>query len=345
MKIAIIGTGGMAAHHAAGFQAIAGVELTACCDIDDGKARAFASRFGIARSYADSGELLSKEKLDGVSIVSVDASHAPIAIAALGCGVHVLCEKPMATTVAEAVAMLDAARKSGLVNMIHFSKRNSRALAAAKALIEKGKLGRIMHVDASYLQSWLATKCWGDWATESAWQWRLSTAHGSGGALGDIGCHIYDMAQYLAGDIAEIYCSLKTFDKGIEGNRVGEYLFDANDAFCSNVAFASGAMGTVQATRWATGHANREYIGVYGDRGSVEIDFERGDQRLRYCDNVDNEWDELSAPKAPSMWARFARAIETGRQDECDFANGLKVQRCLEASFESARTKRAVTVL
>ncbi len=344
MNLAIVGTGGMAASHAAGFLGIKGVKLSACCDIDEGRAKAFAERFGIPRTYVDYGELLAHEKLDGLSVVSVDSTHAPIAIAALKGKVNVLCEKPMATTTADAEAMLAAARKSGLVNMVHFSKRNSRALAAAKGLIEKGRLGRILHVDASYYQSWLSTKCWGDWATESAWQWRLSTKHGSGGVLGDIGCHIYDMAQYLAGDVSGIYCGFRTFDKGIEGNRVGEYVFDANDSFCSSVEFANGAMGTVQATRWATGHPNREYIGVYGDEGSVEIDYERGDRILRYCDNARNEWDEVSAPLVPSLYERFVRAIKTGRQDECDFANGLKIQKCLEASFESARTRRPVTL-
>jgi predicted dehydrogenase len=344
LDIAIIGTGGMAANHAAGLRSIEGLRLGSCCDIDGARAKAFAERFGIPRTYTDYRELLDAEKPDGVSIVSVDSTHAPIAIRALGAKVHVLCEKPMATTTAEAREMLAAARSSGRVGMIHFSKRNSRALTAAKGLVEAGALGRILHVDASYYQSWLATKCWGDWAAEPAWQWRLSTRHGSGGALGDIGCHIYDMAQYLAGDITGLYCDLKTFDKGIEGNRVGEYLFDANDSFCSNVEFANGAIGTVQATRWATGHPNREYIGVYGDKGSVEIDYERGDARLRYCDNAANEWNDIAAPRAPNLWERFARAIRTGERDDCDFANGLKVQNCLEASFESARTRSFVAI-
>jgi len=114
--------------------------------------------------------------------------------------------------------------------------------------------------------------------------------------------------------------------------------------FCSNVAFANGAIGTVQATRWATGHPNREYIGVYGDKGGVEIDFEKGDQRLRRCDNDRNEWDDIAAPKVPTMYARFVDAIKSGAQDECDFENGLKIQNCLEASFESARTKKAVAI-
>jgi len=347
MNIAIVGTGGMAVSHAMGFSKIKGVKLVACCDIDEGRVKAFAGRFSIPRTYTDYDELLGAEKLDGVSIVAIDSAHAPIAIAALQGKVNVLCEKPMATTVDDAAKMLAAAKKSGLVNMVHFSKRNSRALAAARALIDKGKLGRILHVDASYYQSWLSTKCWGDWAVEPAWLWRLSTKHGSAGALGDIGCHIYDMASYLAGDISDVYCSLRTFDKGVPGNRVGEYVLDANDAFCSNVSFRGGAIGTVQASRWATGHINREYIAVYGDRGAVEIDFERGDQRLRYIDNGENDWNDwndIVAPRIPNLWERFVKAIKTGGQDECDFANGLRVQRCLEASFESAKSKKVVAI-
>jgi predicted dehydrogenase len=344
MNIAIVGTGGMAASHALGFQAIPGVKIGACCDIDEKRAASFAARFAIPKVYTDYGALLEAEKLDGVSVVSVDSTHAPISIAALKKGVHVLCEKPMATSVAEAEGMLSASRRAGLVNMIHFSKRNSRGLAAAKELIAKGKLGRIMHVDASYLQSWLSTKCWGDWATDPAWQWRLSTRHGSAGVLGDLGCHIYDMASYLAGDISEISCALKTFDKGIAGNRVGDYVFDANDSFASSLSFSNGAIGTVQATRWATGHANREYIGVYGDKGAVEIDFEKGDQRLRFTDDMSNEWNDIVAPPIPKLWERFVLAIRSGKQDECDFANGLKIQRYLEASFESARTRKVVAI-
>jgi predicted dehydrogenase len=345
LNLAIIGTGGMAANHALGLRAIPGVRIAACCDIDERRAGDFAARFSIPKAYADYTALLEGERLDGVSVVSVDSAHAPISIAALERGVRVLCEKPMATTVAEAEAMLAAAEKSGLANMIHFSKRNSRGLAAAKALIEKGSLGRILHVDASYCQSWLATKCWGDWATEPAWLWRLSVGHGSGGALGDIGCHVYDMAQCLAGDIEEISCLLRTFDKGIAGNRVGDYVFDANDSFCSTVAFKGGAIGTVQATRWASGHTNREYIGVYGDKGAVEIDYEKGDHRLRYCDDGSDQWNDIVAPPVPNLWERFVDAIRSGGKDECDFANGLRIQRYLEASFESARTRGPVKVL
>ena len=98
--------------------------------------------------------------------------------------------------------------------------------------------------------------------------WRLSSKHGSAGDLGDIGCHIYDMTTLLCGDIAEINCQLRTFDKGVPGNQLGEYVLDANDSFVSIVSFANGGLGTIHSSRWATGQANSLRVRVYGDEGA-----------------------------------------------------------------------------
>jgi len=343
IRLGIIGTGSMAANHAESFSRMRGVKLAACCDLDPARAKQFASQWKIPHWYADPRQLLAAETLDGVSVVTPDAAHASVCLAAIERGLAVLCEKPMATTLADARRMRDAARTRGVVTQVNFSYRNAPCVQEAAAFIRGGGIGRVLHAEASYLQSWLVQDTWGDWRTSDTFTWRLSRRHGSGGTLGDVGCHIYDMAALLAGDIRSIYCVLRTFDKGIPGNRVGEYVFDANDSFCSSVEFASGAIGTVQATRWATGHPNREYIGVYGDEGSVEIDYERGNQRLRFCDNARNEWDDVAAPPVPNLWERFVKAIRSGTPDECDFGNGLRIQRCLEASFRSARLGKAVS--
>jgi len=103
--------------------------------------------------------------------------------------------------------------------------------------------------------------------------------------LGDLGCHIYDMAAFVCGPIAEIDCRLATFPKGVKGERVGPYRLDANDSFVSTVRFSGGALGTVSASRWASGHRNREYLVVFGDRGAVEVDFERGLDVYRLATN------------------------------------------------------------
>ena len=148
--------------------------------------------------------------------------------------------------------MRDAARKRGVVTMVNFSYRNSSGAQAAAKLIGSSGIGRVMRLEASYLQSWLAQDARSDWRTNPSLTWRLSTRHGSAGTLGDIGCPIYDLAALLAGDIAEINCRLENFSKGIRGNRIGPYVLGANDSFVSTVVLASGGLGTVHATRWAT---------------------------------------------------------------------------------------------
>ena len=149
MKIAIIGTGGMANAHARRFKEIKGVAITACCDIVPERAKAFAEKWGIPRQYTDYEELLDSEELDAVSIVTVDAAHAPITLAAVAKGRAVLCEKPMAVTLRDARKMRDAALAKGVVNMINFSYRNSCGLQAASRLVADGGIGRVIHVEAS----------------------------------------------------------------------------------------------------------------------------------------------------------------------------------------------------
>jgi len=347
IRIGVVGTGGMANGHAAAFQGTKGVTVTACCDVVEEKAGAFAEKHKIARIYTDYRKMLRDEALDGITNVTTDAMHAPISIAALRAGVHVLCEKPMAPTLAEARRMARAAKESRRINMIHFSKRNAAGLQAAKTLIRQGKIGRILHVEASYFQGWLAGATWDDWRRWPHRAWRLSTRHGSQGVLGDLGCHIYDMAHVLCGDIATIDCRLATYKKGVRGERMGEYVFDANDSFVSTVVFANGAIGTVASSRWCTGHSNREFITVYGDRGAVEVDFEKGPNTYRFAKlgvNGKPAWQEVTCKPVPSLYTRFIRAIRSGRQDPCDFANGLKVQAYLHYSFASDARGRALKV-
>jgi predicted dehydrogenase len=347
-KLAIIGTGGMANSHAQNFSPMKGVTLCACCDIDKDKARDFAGRWSIPRWYVDYDEMLEAERLDAVSNVTVDIMHAPISLAAIARGLPVLCEKPLATTLEDARKMRDAARKRGVVTQVNFSYRNASGAQAAAQLIRKGGIGRIMHMEASYLQSWLAQDAWGDWRAKDSLTWRLSKKHGSAGVLGDIGCHIYDLTALLCGDIAEIDCTLKTFDKGVKGNRIGPYVLDANDSFVSTVSLAAGGIGTVHATRWATGQLNSLRVRVYGDEGGVEVDLDRSSESYRVCKGKPQarkaEWKEVHCPHTPTQYERFIKAVRAGKSDVCDFANGAKVQAYLDASIVSDSEKRSVKV-
>ena len=348
IRLGIIGTGGMANGHANEFRKIKGVVLAACCDVVAERAAAFAEKHAIPAVYSDYRRMLAEERLDAVTNVTVDAAHAEVALAVIGRGLAVLSEKPLATTLADARRMAQAARKARVVNMVNFSYRNSSGLQQAARLTRAGQLGRIMHVESSYLQSWLVSKAWGDWRASPAWGWRLSTRHGSAGVLGDLGCHIYDMTTLLCGDIASIDCRLKTFDKGVRGNRLGEYVLDANDSFVSTVEFANGAIGTVHSSRWATGHCNSLRVRVCGDRGAIEVDLDRDWNGYRICLGRKAlntfAWKDVKCPPTPNIYQRFIRAIRTGRGDGNDFANGAKIQAYLHYSFVSSAKKGPVAV-
>jgi predicted dehydrogenase len=344
IRIGIIGTGGMAHAHARDYAKIPSVKITACCDISAERAKAYAKEFNVPAVYTDYRELLEKEDLDGISNVTIDSMHAPISIAALKKGIPVLSEKPLATSLAEAKTMLAAAEKAHVINMVNFSYRNSPGLQAAARYVAEGKVGRIIHVESSYLQSWLAQPAWGDWHTNPAWQWRLSTRHGSNGVLGDIGCHIYDLTSFLCGDIDSIFCRLKTFDKGMKNNRIGEYILDANDSFVSNVTFENGAIGTIHSSRWATGHHNSLRCRVYGDKGAVEVDLDSGWQQYKVIAGKEAmmkaNWKVVQGKPTPNNHLRFVTAIKTGKNDVSNFKNGCKIQAYLHYSVLSNKEKK-----
>ena len=339
IRLAIIGTGGMANGHAASFASIKGCKVIACCDIVPGRARAFAEKHKIPAFYEDTREMLKKEKLDGVSIVTTDRAHAPAALLAIAAGVHVMCEKPLADNLRDARRMAAAARRKKLLTAVNFSYRNNPATQLAAQLVAAGRLGRILHVEGSYLQSFLASKCWGDWHTREAFLWRLSTKHGSAGVLGDIGVHLYDLAAFVVGDFAELASILKTFDKGVK--RIGPYILDANDSVVTTVRFQNGAIGTLHTSRWATGHSNTVALRVYGDKGALDLNLDRPPpETLRVCfgKNVDLvKWEPVRCPPTPGMYRRFVTSLKTGKQGQTSFEGGAKIQAYLHASFVSSR--------
>ena len=352
IRVGVIGTGGMANHHAQVAAAIRGMKLTACCDISRERVDAFAAKWEIPAAYADYTEMLEKEKLDAVVNVTSDDVHCEVALAVLKRGLHLLSEKPLASNLKDARKMKAAAGKAGVVNMVNFSYRNSSGLQRAAKVIAAGKIGRIIHVESSYLQSWLAGARWDKVHKSTGTLWRLSTRHGSAGVLGDLGCHIYDLTTLLAGDIDKIQSKLKTFDKGVPGNRIGEYVLDANDSFISQVTFKNGAIGTIHSSRWATGHGNSLRARIYGDKGAIEVDLDDGYEHYKICSGKDmrtNTWQKVECKPTPNMWKRFVRAIKAADKTglpahQSDFANGCKIQAYLHYSIESDKKGQAVTV-
>lgn len=346
IRLGLIGAGAMGAHQAKKFKRIDGCELVAVCDLDAERASRFAAEHAVAETYSDIDRMLAEASLDAVTVVTPDKFHREAALKVIAAGKHILCEKPLATHQADALEMAAAAQQAGVINMINLSYRDSSALQRARDLINDGVIGRVMHVEASYLQSWLSSRVWGDWRTDPQWLWRLSSEHGSKGVLGDVGIHILDFASFPVGEMSAVNCKLKCFDKADNG-RIGDYPLDVNDSALIRVEFAGGALGTVHTTRWATGHRNSLRLCIFGDRGAVtiEIDMEHGWETLRLCegDNVDQAaWTTLDTDPTPSIYQRFIRSIESGVNDQPDFARGAELQRVLDSCFESDRQDRTL---
>lgn len=345
VRLAIIGTGAMANVHAQEFAKIKGCRLVAGCDIDAGRIAEFAERNAI-EPYTDAAALLAREDIDAISVVAADAAHSALSLQAIAAGKHVLCEKPLALNAHDASAMAAAAAEKGVINMVNLSYRNSPAIQKAHEIIASGQFGRPIQAEASYLQSWLSSKCWGDWREHERWLWRLSTRHGSMGVLGDVGVHIVDFISFPVGEIRTVSARLKTFAE-IKGREHAGYPLDANDSALLTVEFANGALGAISTTRWATGYKNRLWLQVHCERGALRIDLDKGYSRLELCQGADvdtAEWKSLDCGKTPSIYERFIKSIRTGKNDQPDFARGAAVQKVLDACFESDALGRAVEV-
>lgn len=349
IKLAIVGTGGMGNTHAKKFAAIPGVKLVACCDVDGGRAKDFASTYAIPESFTDFTHMLNTCEIDAVTNVTPDPYHARLSIEAMAAGKHVFCEKPLATNHADALKMARVAADSEVINLVNFSYRNSAALQEVSRRVRKGDLGRLFHVQAHYLQSWLTSKEWGDWKKSDKWLWRLSTKHGSKGVLGDIGVHILDFASMPAGEITSVKCLLHTFDKAPR-NRIREYPLDANDSAVITAEYASGAVGSVQMTRLATGHLNSLFLSIHGEKGAFRINLDTSYDTYEQCfvqkkDGKTSPWETVTAPPVPSLYERFIQSIQTGKNDQPDFARGAQIQQVLDACEKSDVTGKAVKLV
>lgn len=336
VRVLIVGTGGMAHDHAKAYRAMDGVDLVAGVDTNAENLAAFQAEHDIPHGFSAVEDALAWGAFDAVSNVTPDGVHHRTTIPLLAAGKHVLCEKPLATNARDADAMAAAASSAGVVNMVNLTYRNVPALMAAADLVATGHIGDVRHFEASYLQSWLTQPAWGDWRTEKQWLWRLSSAHGSLGVLGDVGVHILDFATFAAGATArDLSCRLTTFDKA-ERNRIGEYVLDANDSFSMHLTLQNGAAGVIHASRFASGHINDLRLRLYGTRGAVEVSFEGSISRLRRCSDLETAtWVNVEAPTIDTNYIRFIAAIRTGSGVAPDFARGAALQHALDRAVQS----------
>lgn len=229
-----------------------------------------ARRYGYARYYTDWRDMLADDTVQLFDNGGPNDVHAEPSIMAAEAGKHVLCEKPLARTAEESKTMLDAVQKAGVKHMVAFNYRFVPAIRQIRNLIDSGALGQIYHWRAVYLQEWIMPHY-----NESK-IWRLDKSVAGSGALGDLGAHIIDLAHYLIGDMKSVGALTQTFIKErplLDGSGTG--VVDVDDAFVSIVEFENGAVGTLEATRFAAGRKNHNVFEINAEKGSVRFNLER----------------------------------------------------------------------
>jgi predicted dehydrogenase len=340
--------------------------LAAICGRDRARVAAAADRLGWAAWETDWKRLVDRDDVDLVDVCTPGSSHAEISIAALEAGKHVLCEKPLANTVDEARAMAAAADRAaakGVRAMVGFNFRRVPAVALARELIAAGRLGTIRHVRGAYLASHMLDP-------ESPMVWRLDAAQAGSGALGDLGAHVIDLAQHLAGDrIAGVSALTETFvrERPLADGSGARGQVSVDDAALFIARFAGGALGGFEATRFAPGHTEGLAVEVNGELGSVVWELGALNQ-LRLFDATEEpatqgfrtiQVTRADHPYAGAWWPDghtigyehtftheirdLLHAIADGRDPAPSFAEGLQVQEVLDAVQRSAASSAAWT--
>ena len=245
-------------------------ELVAICGRDEKLVAEAQRRYGYQRHYTDWRKLIEDEEVQLFDNGGPNDAHAEPSIAAARAGKHVFCEKPLARDAEEAKTMLDAVRKAGVKHQAAFNYRFVPAVREAYDLVKSGKLGRIYHYRAVYLQEWIMPQY------QTPLIWRLQKDQAGSGALGDLGAHIIDLGRFLIGEIKSVGALTRTFIEErprLDGKGMGKV--DVDDAFVSVVEFENGAIGTLEATRYAGGRKNHNRFEINGEKGTIAFDLER----------------------------------------------------------------------
>jgi predicted dehydrogenase len=377
LRVAMIGYGFMGASHSHGWRSAhrffdlpAHPELSVVVGRNADAVAAAADKWGWAQSATDWREVIARDDIDVVDIVTPGDTHAEIAIAALEAGKHVLCEKPLANTVAEAEEMTAAAERaarSGVLAMLGFTYRR----LPAPTLAGGGRLGEIRQVRAEYLQDWLSD-------ADAPLTWRMQKERAGSGALGDIGAHAVDLTEYITGQrVQRVSGILETIVaerpvlgegsglSGTAGEGTGPVTVDDLALFTGRLS--GGALASFEATRFRMGRKNAFRIEISGSKGAIAFDLERLNE-LEFYDATEPSAEQgfrrilVTEPDHPylSAWwpaghtlgwehgfthqvVDFVTALSEGRQPSPSFADGLHVQRVLEAVERSSETDSSWT--
>ncbi len=346
-RILVLGTGDIAAQHARQFLKIPSCELVAAVDVNGERAQRYAAQHGIANTFDSLEQAIAWGRFDAAVNATPDGVHKVTSLKLIAAGKSVFCEKPLALNGPDAFEMTEAAERAGVVNMVNFTYRNAAAIQMARQMVDDGTIGTVRHIEASYLQSWLTASHWGDWRTEERWLWRLSTAHGSNGVLGDIGIHLLDFVTFGTGlEISALQARLTTFDKA-EGGRIGAYKLDANDSVVITAEMDNGALASIHMTRFATGSENDLNLAIYGELGGLKVWANSRDSWLETClgaDTATQTWTRHPCPATPRNEQRFAAALVSGRNGQPGFRRAAELQTWLDRCVVSDTQRRMVGV-
>jgi predicted dehydrogenase len=340
--------------------------LKAVCARDEGKAKAFADQWGYESVETDWKKLIERKDIDAVDICTPNNLHAEIAIAAAKAGKMILCEKPLSMNVAEGEEMCKAVEKAGVLNIVWYNYRRVPAVTFAKQLIDEGKLGRIFHYRAVFLQDWTISA---DLPQGGTALWRLDAAAAGSGVTGDLLAHCIDTALWLNGSISNVSAMTETFVKERKHNLTGKVEKVGIDDACAFLCrFKNGSLATFESTRYARGHKALYTFEINGEHASIKWDL-HDLHRLQWFDHRNQStlrgWSSIHVtdgdhPYMGKWWvpglqigyehtfvhqvADFLEGLAKGTPAGPTFQDALETQKVCDAVLSSAKSGQWVEV-
>jgi predicted dehydrogenase len=369
LNVGLIGYGFMGRAHANAFRKVSNFfdleyqpVLKAVCARDLAKVRAFASKWGFESSETDWRKLIDRDDIDIVDIACPNDMHKEIAIAAAKAGKMILCEKPLSMDGPEGLKMVQAVEKAGIPNMVWYNYRRVPAVTLAKQLIDEGRLGRIFHYRAKFLQDWTISE---DLPQGGAGLWRLDVKVAGSGVTGDLLAHCIDTAIWLNGSIDKVNAMTETFVKERKHNLTGKVEKVGIDDACAFLArFKNGSLATFESTRYARGHKALYTFEINGEHASIFWDL-HDLHRLQYFEHKDEGrvrgWRSIHVtdgdhPYMGKWWvpglqigyehsfvhqvADFLEGVAKSKPASPTFRDALETQYICDAVLKSAKTDR-----
>jgi len=331
------------------------------CGRTESKLKEAAERLGWEETATRWQDVVARKDIDIVDISTPGDSHMPIAMAAAEAKKTILCEKPLANTLAEAERMYAAVQKAGVIHMLCHNYRRCPAVVLAKQMIDQGQIGSIYHYRGTYLQDWIVNP-------DFPRVWRLERAKAGSGALGDILSHTLDLSRYLVGEPVEVSGLLETFisERPLPEDPTKKGKVDVDDAALALVKFENGALGYLEGTRFALGRKNHNRFEINGSKGSIVWDLEKMNELQIYTEEGPNsgfrtiQVTHRQHPYIAAWWPPghiigyehsfthtvydLLRAVESGNLPQPNFEDGWKNQRVLDAIERSSTSRQWVNI-